>query len=428
MRNVARFALGCTLALAVAAVASAQTVEIRLNDGSRWKGQVSDVVTLKIKQQGVEIELTGELVAAAEWHVTILTDVAGAKRQKTVFKGDIIEMKTTQPAAPENSRKSPAAGVKAEDKADGGKGAVKPGQPGVFVLPLEKMVGLYFRHEEMEKIAEEADKYGPGQIIVLDIDSGGGAVTEMEKIHETLTEIGKRHRLVAWIKQAISAGCATAMHCHEIYFRQQGTAGAMTAFNGATGQAWKGKELDEWLKRAGDWMEQGGRSPYIAEAMIDEAKLLSYDKDPVTGKVTFYGDLSGAHVLSGPDENLVFTATSAVDCGFADGIADNEAELAKLLDLPEWNEISDYGRKIAKDWYATVDKANGEVQRLMNRLQYAGTGSGDPAVMIGKRIQILQDILRWADRCPNCLQGLQREDLEREIRELRKELADMKKG
>jgi hypothetical protein len=68
------------------------------------------------------------------------------------------------------------------------------------------------------------------------------------------------------------------MHCDEIYFMTEGTAGAMTAFNSATGQAWKDEELEEWMRRAGEWMEQGGRSRYIAEAMIHAPSLLSYDK------------------------------------------------------------------------------------------------------------------------------------------------------
>ncbi|MHC4420357.1 MAG: Clp protease/crotonase-like domain-containing protein, partial [Planctomycetota bacterium] len=299
---------------------------------------------------------------------------------------------------------------------------------GVFVLPLKKMVGLEFRHEEMEELAKEADKYGDGQIIVLLIDSGGGSVVEMEKIHETLSEIKQRHRLVAWIKQAISAACSTAMHCDEIYFMTEGTAGAMTAFNSATGQAWKGEELKEWMRRAGDWMEQGGRSRYIAEAMIHSPRLLSYDKDPDTGEVTFYNDLSGEVVLSDDGKNLVFNASLALDCGFSDGTADTEEHLAALLDLPAWHEKSDYGRKISEDWCELVEKGREECARLRARLGYLGTGSGDPVVIIGKRIQIFEQMIRWQEKVPNMgCSGTSTEQLKREIKELRKQLSDMKK-
>jgi ClpP class serine protease len=291
------------------------------------------------------------------------------------------------------------------------------------------MVGLEFRHEEMEKIAEEADKHGPGQIIVLLIESGGGAVTEMEQIHETLLEIKKRHRLVAWIQEAISAACATAIHCDEIYFMTEGTAGSMTAFAG--GQSWQGAQLQKWLNTAGEWMELGGRSPYIGEAMIDDDKLLSYDKDGKTGKVTWYNDLSGEFILSRMDENLTFNSSNALHCGFADGIADTEPQLAKLLDLPKWYEVSDYGREIHEDWMSTVKRAQEDLPRLADELQYKNQSSGDPVKILGTQINIMKQIVQWWDRAPNVceMSGIPpKEFLERQIAEMRRELARMKKN
>ena len=214
-----------------------------------------------------------------------------------------------------------------------------------------------------------------------------------------------------------------------MYFDDGATAGAMTAFNGATMQSLQDEDLENWLKAAGDWAEDAGRKRYIAEAMIDEALLLSYDKDPKTGEVTFYNDLSGEHILSRAGENLVFNSKTALACGFADGIARNEDELAEHLDLPEWYEISDYGRQISQEWIDMVDRADRELNLLYNRLSYAGTGSGDRVVILGKRIQILQEVLRWDKRAPNAtaMKGINAEELQKEIIVLRKELADMKR-
>ncbi len=422
LRNiVVGLVVGCIAAVAV----GGDAVEIRLTDGSRWRGQVSDQVQVTVREQGIEVRMQGRLVVAAEWFITLETDLAGELRRKTIFKGDILSIRTID---------GPEALGKIDDKTTrpkrGSHRAVETGdanQPGVFVLPLKKTVGTYIRHEEMEAIAEEADTYGPGQIIVLILDTPGGSVTEMEKIHEVLMKIKKRHRLVAWIKEAISAGCAIAMHCDEIYFMKEGSAGAMTAYSGQT--ALKGEQLQDWLRRAGDWAEAGGRKRYIAEAMIKASKLLSYDVDPDTGERTFYPDLSGEFVLSDEVNNLVFTATQAVHSGFADGIADTEEELAKLLDLPRWHESSDYGRKIAKKWYDTVKLAERELPLLQARLRYAGSGSGDQVVILGKRIKILQEVIRWHDRAPNMMRGApSKQELQREIKELRKQLADLKKS
>ena len=413
--------VGCIAAVAV----GGDAVEIRLTDGSRWRGQVSDQVQVTVREQGIEVRMQGRLVVAAEWFITLETDLAGELRRKTIFKGDILSIRTID---------GPEALGKIDDKTTrlkrGSHRAVETGdanQPGVFVLPLKKTVGTYIRHEEMEAIAEEADKYGPGQIIVLILDTPGGSVTEMEKIHEVLMKIKKRHRLVAWIKEAISAGCAIALHCDEIYFMKEGSAGAMTAYSGQT--ALQGEQLQEWLRRAGDWAEAGGRKRYIAEAMIKASKLLSYDVDPDTGERTFYPDLSGEFVLSDEVNNLVFTSTQAVHSGFADGIADTEEELAELLDLPRWHETSDYGRKIARKWYDTVKLAERELPLLQARLRYAGSGSGDQVVILGKRIKILQEVIRWHDRAPNMMRGApSKQELQREIKGLRKQLADLKKS
>jgi hypothetical protein len=423
--------LAGSLLLSIATTAFAGgAIEIRLKDGSRWNGELQQRIELTYRQRGVEIETIATLVRSADYFITVETDVAGEVRRKTIFKDDIVRLSTVGDDGDAVMDIKHARPTKVRKTSDtwSGDAANNATRPGVFVLPLKGRVGLELRHDEMEKIAEEADKYGRGQIIVFLIDSGGGAVTEMEQIHDTMTEIKKRHRLVAWVKQAISAACATAMHCDEIYFMTNGTAGAMTAFNSATGKAWDGDELEEWQTRAGEWMEAGGRSRYIAEAMIHSPNLLSYDKDPDTGKVTFYNDLSGETILSRDGENLVFTASIALDCGFSDGTASNEQELAELLDLGEWHETSDYGRRIAKEWQDLVERGQRELQLLEQRLSYAGTGSGDPVEILGTRIKIYEKFLRWKDRCPPCTQGMPpKEDIKREISEMRRELANLKK-
>ena len=49
----------------------------------------------------------------------------------------------------------------------------------MFVLPLEGGVGQEFRHDEIVELTKYIDKnYGPGQTIVLYINSNGGLVLE----------------------------------------------------------------------------------------------------------------------------------------------------------------------------------------------------------------------------------------------------------
>lgn len=394
-------------------------------------GFAADRVTMKDGRVFV-----GDIVETTENYVRVKVTTGALVKELVFWMNEVAsierDIKTETRDSGQPSGPTPV-GVTNVETIRGTRGStIDASKHGVIVLPLSGMVGIEFRHQEIEAVGKEADRIkeltGISPIIVLDIESGGGLVIEMEKIHQTLVEIRKRHRVVAWIREAISAACATALHCHEIYFRTEGNAGAMTMFAGT--RAVQGEELERWLRTAGDWAEYGGRSRYIAEAMIHEPKLLSYDKDPVTGEVTWYNDLSGEFVLSRAGENLSFTVSTALHSGFADGRADTEEELAKLLDLPAWHEVSDFGRRIHKEWNATIERARVEIPRLFGEYQIIqGSSVASNAQKIRQAITLVEELIRWWDRCPNVCEyefGIPPKDvLERQLRELKKQLADL---
>ena len=418
--------LACCLALTVVTAAlAAPSIEIRLKNGSAWRGELNDFVQLTFVQQGIEIPFTGRLLAATKYYIKIEGNLAGETATKTIFNGDIRSMRTiAEPEMADAERSSKTRSNKRDANATTARDAGN--QPrGVFVLPMSGMVGETFRAQEIKKIGDHADSFGPGQIIVLLVDSHGGLAAAMEPIHNSILDVKKRHRVIAWIKTAISAAAASSLACDEIYFMTEGTLGAMTAYAGTT--ALKDEELQAWLDLAGKFMENGGRYPYIAHAMIHAPALLSYDKDPETGEVIWHNDLSGQHQLSNDTSNLVFTSGMAVDSGFADGIADTGEELAELLDLSEWREIDSYGRSIAKDWEDTVKKAQEEIPRLWARRSMA---TGTPEQRIGALIRIDEQLIKWIDRVPVIAKRMipaSKDFLQREIRELRKQLADIRR-
>lgn len=424
-----------TLTLTVVAFA-AQSVEIKLKDGSRWRGEVGSTVQVSYLQQSVEVPLEGTLIKVEPLYIVVEGLVAGAKKQVTIFRSDIVAMKTlaapvegASPTTPGDTPQPPNSTASNATKPTPGKG--DPNAPGVFVLPLEGTVGETFRHEEIVNLTNYLDKkYGPGQIIVLLINSNGGSLLETEKIGKAIRETRKRHRVVAWIDKAISAACQTAMYCNEIYFMTTGTAGAVTAWNPGTGQSLQGEMLEKVNEDFVRAAEENGYSRWIALAMKNNRYLCSYDKDPETGEVTFYGDLSGQYVLSDANSNLCFNSSNALHCGFSDGTADTTEQLAKLLNMPKWNEIDDYGRRIAKEWQRTCEEAKNEIPLAFARYQYKNAGSQDIMVILGTRIQITEDLIRWWNRCHNVCQmmGVPPKDfLEREVTELKKELADLKR-
>jgi hypothetical protein len=409
--------------------AVADTHEFRFDNGSSWRGDDGDLVTVVFSENGIEQTLNGKVVmvdgSAPHRIVVVKGEIAGVTASKSIFESDIISMSTTgkgggdagssKPVRPRPTR--PSADADSED-IDTDAATSTSDKPGVFLLPWEGTVGIMARHDEIEAIAAEADKYGPGQIIVLEINSPGGLVMEGDKIHETLMEVKKRHRIIAWIKKAISAGAFTALHCDEIYFMKVGAMGSAVMFAGQTSIS--GAQLDAWVKDFGDVAEAGGRSRIPAECMVTRTKMASYDKDPETGKVTWYPDMRGEFDISDDTQVLTINAEQAMDSHFIDGVADTEEELAVLLDLPEWHEINDEGRRIHKRWIDNVEACKREVPRIIRDLQIKPED---------QQLVLLEKLLRWYDRCEPVMlyefngPGGGKDELRRTIERLRRQKA-----
>ncbi|MFO0829014.1 MAG: hypothetical protein U0572_12815 [Phycisphaerales bacterium] len=441
--------LAATAILAVPALVPSRgfaETQLTFKSGSTWRGEVNQTVEVTYLEAGKEAKIEGKLIRADKSMVVVEGMVAGKLTKKTIFVGDIKSMKTTAAAADATAAASASPGssdAKTADKtanasadkpaAKGDKPGLPPNYPGVFYLPLEGMVGTGTREEEIRAIGEEADKFGPGQIIVLEITSPGGMVLEADQIHPTMRELRKRHRVVAWIKEAISAAAFTALHCDEIYFMKEGAMGSMTMFSGTT--AIKGEELQAWLKLAGEVAAESGRDPQIARCMIKKDFSLSYDIPPGGGPkdAVFRPDTKGQFVLDTPDTMLTLNSSNALACGISDGTADTTDELAKLLNLPEWKEANDVGRRLYRDWHRMLDTGQEEIPKLV--LLFGQKGGNDAAAQIGGMIQTIEKLLNWWEKCPECIIEVSQkgigvppaEVLKRRLKELKDQLAEAKK-
>ena len=99
MKHVLPTILAGSLLLSIATTAIAgATIEIRLQNGSRWTGELQERIELTYRQRGVEIETTATLVRTAEYFITVETEVAGEIRRKTIYKDDIIRLSTIRGA------------------------------------------------------------------------------------------------------------------------------------------------------------------------------------------------------------------------------------------------------------------------------------------------------------------------------------------
>lgn len=267
----------------------------------------------------------------------------------------------------------------------------------VFILPLDGTVGIGLRHDEMEQVAKIADSFGPGQIIVLRINSNGGLVIEGDKIAATLTRIKVNHKVVAWIEKAISGGAYTALFCDHMYFMPEAALGSITMWSGDRVENKAVRE--DWKIQVAKACAAGDRDPLIGPAMVHSEMELSYDK--IDGKVTFYPDAKHQFVLSRKGENLDFIATTAEHSGFSAGTAANEIELFRKLkvDDPTRFEINTVGKEIAEKWQKLIKGAKDEVPVLLEKRNIEGSSQGG-IPFLQARIRNTQKIIDWFKKCP----------------------------
>src|SRR4051812_2533293 len=79
-----RMMLACSLALVLTVVVWAgEAVQIKLKDGSTWRGQVSDQVELRFTEQGVQVPMTGTVMKSSDLYIIVEGQIAGQTKQKT---------------------------------------------------------------------------------------------------------------------------------------------------------------------------------------------------------------------------------------------------------------------------------------------------------------------------------------------------------
>ena len=336
------------------------------------------------------------------------------------------------------SKRSTGTGPDSEpaSEVDGGRTKKK-----VFLLPLKDTVGVELRAKEMEKIRQvanqEKNRTGLPCVVILHLDSPGGLVLETPAIEKALLGIrDDGHRLVAWIRYATSGGAFTAMYAPEIYFETGGTMGSITMItNGPDGPKHVQEDAEAWEAKLAECMEKANveaRPGIIGRAMAHRADLLSYDRDPETGKVTWYDTLEGEFDLSDAQENLNFNAAEAEHCDFSLGTADSKADLLEKMKLKaddvEW---SDEGERLHEKWMNTVKQCKEECEELMRDLQFGGEGEGSAEAVLRARIKALDRLIEWWSKAEEVmrykLNAPERENLTRQRDALKLDLQQLSK-
>src|SRR5690606_18151935 len=138
----------------------------------------------------------------------------------------------------------------------------------------KNMVGLYMTAESLRRCIPLLEAEGV-DIVVLRINSGGGALIEIQKLSDVIhDEMKPKFTVVTWIEYAISAAAMTAHCVEEHYFMSRGSYGACTGWSGDL-QGMKGRDLEEVIYMMEKISAKGGYPKEIMLAMqvTDDLRL-----------------------------------------------------------------------------------------------------------------------------------------------------------
>lgn len=144
---------------------------------------------------------------------------------------------------------------------------------------------------------EEAKKNEVG-LILIEMDTYGGAVTDADEIRTLFLE-SEIPVYVFINKDAASAGALISIACDSIYMAPGSSIGAATVVNGADGAAAPDKYQSYMRSMMRSTAEATGRDPKIAEGMVDE-------------KIVIEG-------ISDAGSVITFSASEAIKYGFSEG-------------------------------------------------------------------------------------------------------------
>lgn len=174
-----------------------------------------------------------------------------------------------------------------------------------------------------EAMAMEAD------LIILHLNTYGGLVTDADSIRTRI--LNSPIPVYVFIENnAASAGALISIACHRIFMKEGATIGAATVVEG-TGEAAPDKYQSYMRSKMRATATARGRSPEVAEAMVDGDKVVPGLND--TGDV------------------VTLTTDEAILWGFCDG------KYASIAEMLKEQGITDY--TLVKQEISWVDKAIG---------------------------------------------------------------------
>ncbi len=364
-----------------------------------------DVVTLK---DGRRVE--GDIIREIDGNIWMIVYIGEIKKQEFFAAGSIDRV--VRDATPDEGDMD-----EAEKPARAPSGNIPKGE----VITLEGMVGIEYSARHLESLIPQIEKdIGEGGILVLKINSGGGALLEIQPLSDVIEfKLKPKFETVGWIESAISAAAMNSITLERLYFMPQGNFGACTGWYGNL-TAVKGRQFEEAKEMMRKIVARGGYDYKIMEAMQGnpEAEVpLSATIDPQTGEVTWYTSEDDGEILVNPGtEVLTFNAVQAEQLRFSQGTARTLDELAHKMGYEEVDWVGDWQRDLVfpvgpaerenRRWREFIDQNHQGLQIAVAKYRlYLSTAQSTQgrarAMMVGKARKFLRQIKRYFKESPN---------------------------
>ncbi len=216
----------------------------------------------------------------------------------------------------------------------------------VFVIPVETEIDLsafhHFKQGERKALESGAD------LLLVRLNTYGGALDAADSIRTALLRCPLP--TVAYVDvNAASAGALIALACDSVYMSPAASMGSATVVNGA-----------------GEPMPEKYQS-YMSTIMRATAE--HHGRKTVGDSTVWRRDPAIAASMVNPEVSVSLTASQAVDCGYADGIAPNLEAVLADLDMAG-AEVSYYESTLTDDIMGFL--ANAAVRAILVMLILGG--------------------------------------------------------
>lgn len=375
------------------------------------RAHAGDTIHLK---NGTVVE--GTITQELDGFIWVKTKIGGVETEVIYRPTEIDKIVRDAPVAteaPARANDRPERSSQPREAASGNSGAIK-----AAVLSLggggdKDMVGIYMTAESVRRAIPMLEADGV-ELLVLKINSGGGALLEIQRLSDMIEyELKPKFKVVAWIDWAISAAAMTAHAVEEIYFMTDAEYGACTGWFGAL-QAVSGRDLEDVLYMMEKISERGGYDPKIMRSMQILEPLSATKRDDGTWE--FFQNETGEVLLNPATRILTFRSDQALEVGFSKGTADTLAELEAAMNLGEIEWIGEqrdgflYPITDAEDMMMEFRDRVAEDQRRTNEYftrynQAVGMAAGAPCerrgAFIGQARRALDLMKRMVGNNPN---------------------------